>query len=295
MKKTQNDGSNASASGAKPRNKYWADRVNRELEEARSRTLKQTEAELRKVYSDQATKMYARIVQVFNKILKDSKSDKIMINDLYRTKRYWELLDYINSNLSSLGERELEIIRKALIETYEYAGKVIDEQPQSKNIGEHGSPRSAEPTISFLNTSAIKPEDVINQVWAMDGKDFSSRIWNNKKALFEQLTKLLQDYMVQGVSPWTIAEKLSEALQKSEYEAYRLVRTETAHLQIKAKTEKYKAMGYTKGKYIGTNCCDECKKLTGKIFTLDELETLIPQHPNCRCDFLLQPKEKPQW
>lgn len=264
------------------KNKYWADRVNRELEEARSRTLKQTEAELRKVYSDQATKMYARIVQVFSKILKDSKSDKIMINDLYRTKRYWELLDYINTNLSSLGERELEIIRKALIETYEYAGKVIDEQPQNKNI-------------SFLNTSAIKPEDVINQVWAMDGKDFSSRIWNNKKALFEQLTKLLQDYMVQGVSPWTIAEKLSEALQKSEYEAYRLVRTETAHLQIKAKTEKYKAMGYTKGKYIGTNCCDECKKLTGKIFTLDELETLIPQHPNCRCDFLLQPKEKPQW
>ena len=29
--------------------------------------------------------------------------------------------------------------------------------------------------------------------------------------------------------------------------------------------------------------CPKCEALQGKIFTLDEIELLIPLHPNCRC------------
>jgi len=29
--------------------------------------------------------------------------------------------------------------------------------------------------------------------------------------------------------------------------------------------------------------CDECKELEGHVFSLDEIEKMIPKHPNCRC------------
>jgi len=29
--------------------------------------------------------------------------------------------------------------------------------------------------------------------------------------------------------------------------------------------------------------CDECASLEGKIFTLEEIESMIPRHPQCRC------------
>jgi SPP1 gp7 family putative phage head morphogenesis protein len=32
--------------------------------------------------------------------------------------------------------------------------------------------------------------------------------------------------------------------------------------------------------------CDECAKMEGKVFTLDEAESLIPKHPHCRCIIL---------
>jgi SPP1 gp7 family putative phage head morphogenesis protein len=29
--------------------------------------------------------------------------------------------------------------------------------------------------------------------------------------------------------------------------------------------------------------CPKCAALDGKVFTLDEIEPMIPLHPNCRC------------
>jgi SPP1 gp7 family putative phage head morphogenesis protein len=29
--------------------------------------------------------------------------------------------------------------------------------------------------------------------------------------------------------------------------------------------------------------CTKCASLEGKVFTLDEIEPMIPAHPNCRC------------
>ena len=29
--------------------------------------------------------------------------------------------------------------------------------------------------------------------------------------------------------------------------------------------------------------CSQCLALQGKIFSLDEIEPMIPLHPNCRC------------
>ena len=101
------------------------------------------------------------------------------------------------------------------------------------------------------------------------------------------MKKNLSTYLVQGKSNFYIAEEIQKEMETSQYNAYRIARTETAHLQIKAKTDKYQEMGFTKGEYVGTKCCDICKEKNGKIYTLKELESMIPVHPHCTCTFTL--------
>ena len=33
----------------------------------------------------------------------------------------------------------------------------------------------------------------------------------------------------------------------------------------------------------GFDVCPKCSELQGKVFTIQQIETMIPAHPNCRC------------
>lgn len=109
--------------------------------------------------------------------------------------------------------------------------------------------------------------------------------------MLTKLEKSLTDFLALGKSPYEISQGLEPLvdarIQDKEYCAFRLARTETAHLQIKAQTDKYREMGYTHGIWVAQDPCDECGDNDGKRFTLAELESAIPNHPNCECSFLL--------
>lgn len=256
---------------------YWATRIQKQNENLAKLSIQEAEKKLYKVYAAQAKDLQAAILEVFAKL----ETENFTLNDLYRNKRYWELLNRVNELISALGKKEFKITQKSLIQTYEKTLKTIDE----------GIPKSLI-SPQFLVPSAINAEQLINQVWCADGKSFSDRIWNNKKKLQEQLAKNLGYFVVQGKSPFYISEQLRIAMEVNSSSAYRIVRTETAHLQIKTQTERYMELGFTHGKYLGTNCCDKCQEKTGKIYTLKELESMIPLHPNCTCTFTLVPKAK---
>ena len=104
----------------------------------------------------------------------------------------------------------------------------------------------------------------------------------------KQLTKTMADFTAKGESPYKLSQKIVENLGADEYCAYRIARTETAHAQIKAQVDKYKEYGFTHGRYYATDPCEDCSKLHGQPFTLDEIQTLIPKHPNCECSFLVE-------
>lgn len=104
----------------------------------------------------------------------------------------------------------------------------------------------------------------------------------------KQLTKTMADFTAKGESPYKLSQKIVENLGADEYCAYRIARTETAHAQIKGQVDKYKEYGFTHGRFNATDPCDDCAALHGQIFTLDEILTLIPKHPNCECSFLVE-------
>lgn len=259
---------------------YWQDRVREQQDKQYKRLTRDTERELAAIYKEQGLEIRNLILNVFSKIqaAKDT-NEPIQANDLYLNNRYWKLLEEINERLTKLGQAQIEITEPAIVQAYQETIDTIDE-----NIAD--SVQNVD--VSLLNARMIDANQVVNQTWCLDGKNFSDRVWQDKAKLLANMKKALADALVQGKSPWEIAKSMSETMGVSRRNAYRLVRTETAHAQTYAQTERYKQYGFTKGKFLASpECCEHCHEHDGEVFTLDELEKLLPVHPNCRCTYQL--------
>ena len=256
---------------------YWTKRVEQENLNSQRRTIAQTEKELRKIYAKESEQLYNDLLNTLSKIADDAEGGKVYANDLYRTQRFYELIEDFNKRAKAIGGKQLKLTKKALIDAYNNAKRIVGAE----------APKSLlQP--QFLVPSAIDTEQIVTQVWCLDGKNFSDRIWLSKQRLVQDLSQSLSDLVARGKTPYYIAQGVAARLGVDEYAAYRLVRTETAHAQIEGQIDKYKEMGFTKGKFVATDPCDDCAALNGQIFTLDELRTMLPRHPNCECSFLLE-------
>ena len=258
-------------------NNYWVQRINEENQNFYKRRVRQTQEELRKLYDEQGRKLYDEINRVFLKMVSDAEDGKVYLNDLYRTNNYHLLLNYFNKCAKTIGGKQVKITEKHLIEAYNRARQIVEDLTPQGII---------RPT--FVVPSAVDAEQVVRQVWCMDGKNFSDRIWLNKDKLVGDLASTLGDFVMRGETPYAISQGIVKRLAVDEYSAYRIARTETAHAQIVGQVSKYKEMGFTHGRFNASDPCDDCGKLDGQLFTLDELQTMIPRHPNCECSFLLE-------
>lgn len=259
---------------------YWQDRVREQQDKQYKRLTRDTERELAAIYREQGLEIRNLILNVFSKIqaAKDT-NEPIQANDLYLNNRYWKLLEEINERLTQLGQAQIEITEPAIVQAYQETIDTIDE-----NIAD--SVQNVD--VSLLNARMIDANQVVNQTWCLDGKKFSDRVWQDKAKLLTRLKKSLADCLVRGKSPWETAKAMSDTLGVSRRNAYRLMRTETAHAQTYAQTERYKQYGFTHGRFLASDtCCDECHKHDGEIYTLDELEKMLPVHPNCTCTYTL--------
>lgn len=125
-------------------------------------------------------------------------------------------------------------------------------------------------------------------------------------AMDTQISKVLAQGIADGDSPATIARKLNKVIGggldltiktkagiertiPAQVRARTLARTEVIRAHHAATIQEYRNFGLAGVKVqaewstAGFNVCDECASLEGKIYTLDEIEGLIPKHPNCRC------------
>lgn len=254
---------------------YWQRRIQEQSEKALERTQKETEKELSRIYLQTIEQVRDDILKVYSKVKSVKEGDEIQINDFYRNRRYWELFNTINKRLQALGQKQIGICEPALLELYQRTLEVLDEAVPKSKI--HSS---------FLVPQMVDAKQALFQSWCLDGKNFSNRVWEDKSKMLLELKKQLNTFIIQGKSPWETAVGVSERLRVSESNAYRLMRTETAHAQIYAQTARYKEMGFTRGEWNADRCsCGHCKENDGKMFSLEELSRMIPAHPNCRCSF----------
>lgn len=137
-------------------------------------------------------------------------------------------------------------------------------------------------TISMQNI-----ERLANTAWA-GSKNWSDRIWADRTKLGYALEDVLKKGIAEGISLQKMARDVRTKFKTSNYNAMRLVRTETTHVHEQSALQFYKDTGVHKYEfmaYIDERTSETCTALNGKRFDIDKAEVGVnfpPMHPNCR-------------
>lgn len=136
-----------------------------------------------------------------------------------------------------------------------------------------------------------------------------TRVFNDLKGITDtmdgQISRVLAQAMADGKNPRDIADLLTKTITgpvgdlgitdtlgrfiPAERRAKMLARTEIIRAHHAATIQEYRNWAIegvrVQAEWVtaGYNVCPECSDMSGRIFTLDEIDGRIPLHPNCRC------------
>lgn len=141
-------------------------------------------------------------------------------------------------------------------------------------------------TINRLDPKTV--EKIVCKPWAVDGKNFSDRLWENKTKLVNQLHNSLSRMCITGAAPDRAIAEISRQMGVSKAQAGRIVMTESAAFANKARQDCMKELDVQQFEVVETldsHTCETCGGMDGKHFPMSEFEvgvTAPPFHPNCR-------------
>lgn len=141
-------------------------------------------------------------------------------------------------------------------------------------------------SLAILDTNKIN--QIIHKPWAIDGKNFSERIWEDKTKLINTLHTGLTQNIIRGFAPNNLIKQISKEFGVKKSIAGRLVMTESAAYSSKAQEKCFKDLGVEKYEVVATldtSTSTICREMDGKIFDMKDYQvgiTANPFHPNCR-------------
>ena len=140
--------------------------------------------------------------------------------------------------------------------------------------------------IAGLDQSAI--EKVLSKPWAVDGKNFSERIWTNKEKLISELHGELTQNIMLGADPQKAIDSLAKKMNTSKQNAGRLIMTEEAYFSSAAQRDCFNELDVEQYEIVATldsHTSDICRSLDGKHFPMKDFQagvTAPPFHVYCR-------------
>lgn len=251
-------------------NNYWQQRLARAQDRISQTSRKAIEKKLKKYYASAMKNVITDFESVYLKVLEQYKDQaNITPADLYKLDKYWEAQAQLRHRLQSLGDKQISVMSK-IFETNYF------EVYYSLNIDGMAA-------FSTLDTKAAK--QVINHIWAADGKSWSQRIWTNMEALQETLEEGLMQTVVTGKRSGYLKRVLQERFGVAFNNADMLVRTELAHIQTQAAQQRYKDYGIQEMEVWvdeDERTCPICSKHEGERYPVTA-KMPVPFHPRCRC------------
>lgn len=141
-------------------------------------------------------------------------------------------------------------------------------------------------SLSVLDTNKVN--QIIHKPWAIDEKNFSERIWEDKAKLINTLHTGLTQNIIRGSAPDELIRQISKEFGVKKSVAGRLVMTESAAYSSKAQEQCFKDLDVEKYEIIATldtSTSAICREMDGKVFQMKDYlvgVTANPFHPNCR-------------
>ena len=133
-----------------------------------------------------------------------------------------------------------------------------------------------------------KIEKVIRKPWAVDGKNFSERIWGNKEKLISEVHREITQDIILGRDPQKAIDNISKKMNTSKVNASRLIMTEEAYFSSAAQKDCFQDLGVEQYEIVATldsHTSDICQNIDGQVFPMKDFEpgvTAPPFHVYCR-------------
>jgi SPP1 gp7 family putative phage head morphogenesis protein len=150
--------------------------------------------------------------------------------------------------------------------------------------------------VAFDKIASRKLEKILSSDWVGD-MNWSERLWKDRDLVGKKVTEILEEGIPQGKSMQSMSMELAQATNQSFNDAFRLIRTETAHVDGEVLLESFKQakaeLGYTKYIFdatIDNRTSEICEHEDNKSYYIDEAvigENFPPLHPNCRSTAVL--------
>lgn len=140
--------------------------------------------------------------------------------------------------------------------------------------------------IAGLDQAQI--EKVLSKPWAVDGYNFSTRIWNSKTKLIGEVHNELSKNLLTGADPQKAIDSLAKKMGTSKSNAGRLVMTEQAYFSSAAQKDCFNDLDVEEYEIVVTldsHTSDICRSLDGKVFKMSDYKpgvTAPPFHVYCR-------------
>lgn len=212
-------------------------------------------------------------------------------------KKYPAYADLVPVRESIYKLNRLEGLRQSIAMQQLHMGAY--EQQQALAFFQHQALRYANGAASFLGLGSSfcrLDSDVIRAAvgnkWC-DGKDFSERIWDNRKKLGNTLHTQFVNGVIRGDDYHQLARQIRAKFVKvSQKNAERLTFTEDTYLSNEAAMQVFeREAAVTEYEFVCTGdaeTCDICRGLSGERFPISQRmpgTNFPPMHPWCRCFF----------
>lgn len=254
-------------------NEYWANRMAASQKKLTDKSVKQIEKQLAKYYAAAMKRSISDFEATYDKLLATVGEGKQPTPaDLYRLDKYWQAQGQLRQELQKLGNKQIAALSKIF---------EINFFDVYYSIGVEGH-------TAFTTISTEGARQLINSIWAADGKNFSQRVWDNTARLLETLNDGLLDCVITGKKTSELKKVLQERFGVSYRRADTLARTELAHIQTEAAKRRYEDYGIGQVQFWADpdeRTCPDCGKLHKKLYPVGAAVPL-PLHPNCRCTLL---------
>lgn len=114
------------------------------------------------------------------------------------------------------------------------------------------------------------------------------------EAMDAEISRILTEGLLYGGGPEQLAKEIAAKVDGIGLNRARtLARTEIVRTHHLATVAEFRLAAVNEvtvqGEWLTAGddrVCEECEALEGKIFSLDEIESMIPVHPSCRCSIL---------
>ena len=129
---------------------------------------------------------------------------------------------------------------------------------------------------------------VINKPWAVDGKNFSERVWGNRQKLVNELNTELTRNIILGQDPQKAIDAIAKKMNTSKNVAGRFVMTEEAFFSSAAQKDCFAELDVEQFEVVATldsHTSEICRNMDDKHFPTSQWEvgvTAPPFHVGCR-------------